>query len=105
MEEALAFAQPIPTLEHQLGPGLDDAQRDALGVGAEARHGFAEGRCRVAVETQPLGRHGRPKRQDRRTRCFATHMSVMAPDAERGSMPDRRWATPIFLPARPGTPS
>jgi hypothetical protein len=35
-------SQPVALLAHQLGPGLDDAQRHALGVGAEARHGLPE---------------------------------------------------------------
>ena len=39
--QALALGQPVALLAHQLGPGLDDAQRHALGVGAEARHGLA----------------------------------------------------------------
>jgi hypothetical protein len=48
-------SQPVALLAHQLGPGLDDAQRDALGVGAEARHGLPQRKRGVAIEAQPLG--------------------------------------------------
>ncbi len=54
-----ALVQQIAAaLAHQLGRRLDDAERDALGVGAEARHGLPERQGGVAVEAQPLGDRG-----------------------------------------------
>src|SRR3954452_15749488 len=44
--QTLALGQAIAPFAHQLGPRLDYAQRDALGVGAEARNGLAQGRER-----------------------------------------------------------
>ena len=61
--QALALGQPVALLAHQLGPGLDDAQRHALGVGAEARHGLPERQRGITIEPQPLGHHGGPERQ------------------------------------------
>src|SRR4051794_10343270 len=40
--QALALSQPVASLTHQPGPGLEDAQRHAFRVGAEPRHGLAE---------------------------------------------------------------
>jgi hypothetical protein len=46
--QPLALGQPLALLAHQLGPGLDDAQRHALGVGAQPRHGLPQGQRRRA---------------------------------------------------------
>ena len=41
-DHPFAFAQPLAALAHQVWPGLKDAERYALGVGAEASYGLPE---------------------------------------------------------------
>ena len=58
--QLLALAQPVAALAHQLGLGLDDAERHALGVGAEARHGLPS--VRAVRDRSPAARPPRRPR-------------------------------------------